>query len=397
MNILIIINFCSNYSETSNGRFIYLANILTSDNCVEIISSDFNHSKKTHDVYVPENTKYHVHILHETGYKTNVCVGRFVSHFVWALNVKKFINKMLKEKNIDVIYCAVPTTLAAYFAGKICKRHNIKFIVDIQDLWPEAFQMVFNIPVISKILFMPFKFIANSVYKMADEVIAVSQTYVDRAMKVNKKCREGLSVFLGTNSSTFNENVKNNMIESKPKDELWLGYCGTLGASCDLTCVFDALRLIKNKGLIPPKFIIMGLGPRAEEFKKKSKNLNVLFTGQLPYPKVCGLLASCDIAINPVMHNAAQSIINKHADYAAAGIPVINTQESLEYQSLVESYDMGINCKCNDPEDVAKAIELLMSDSVRRKRLGLNSRRCFEEKFDRSKTYPLLVSRITNS
>ena len=42
-----------------------------------------------------------------------------------------------------------------------------------------------------------------------------------------------------------------------------------------------------------------------------------------------GMLGVCDIAVNSISKGAAQSIINKHGDYAAAGLPVVNTQESL--------------------------------------------------------------------
>ena len=83
---------------------------------------------------------------------------------------------------------------------------GIKFIIDIQDLWPEAFQMVFNTPIISKVVFTPFHWLANAIYRRADEVCAVSNTYTDRALKVNKKCKEGQAVFLGTELDTFDIN-----------------------------------------------------------------------------------------------------------------------------------------------------------------------------------------------
>ena len=102
---------------------------------------------------------------------------------------------------------------------------------------------------------------------------------------------------------------------------------------------------------------------------------------------MCGRLCSCDIAMNPIMCGAAQSIINKHADYAAAGIPVISTQESQEYKGLVDSYAMGINCKNGDAEALARAIENLSLLSELRIKMGGNARKCAEEKFDRNYIY----------
>lgn len=60
---------------------------------------------------------------------------------------------------------------------------------------------------------------------------------------------------------------------------------------------------------------------------------------------MCALIDSCDIVVNPITGGAAASIINKHADYAACGHPVVNSQEANEYRKLVEEYDMGLNCE----------------------------------------------------
>ena len=106
-------------------------------------------------------------MLHESGYPKNVCLKRFFSHFVWGRNVKKYLTK---RKHPDVVYCAVPSLTAAYLASKFCSKHNIKFVIDIQDLWPEAFQMVFNIPILSQLIFLPFTFKANLIYKKADVI-----------------------------------------------------------------------------------------------------------------------------------------------------------------------------------------------------------------------------------
>lgn len=127
--------------------------------------------------------------------------------------------------------------------------------------------MVFNIPLLSTLVFTPLKIIANKAYKQADEIIAVSDTYVNRAISVNRKCKTGHSVFLGTDLRTFDDNVKNNLIIRKD-NEIWLAYCGTLGSSYDLSIVFNAMRQINNINL---KFIVMGDGPSRNEFEKKQK------------------------------------------------------------------------------------------------------------------------------
>ena len=140
----------------------------------------------------------------------------------------------------------------------------------------------------------------------------------------------------------------------------------------------------------------MGSGPRKKEFElyAKSLYLDVIFTGYIPYEKMCGILCSCDIVVNPITSGASQSIINKHADYAASGLPVLNTQESEEYCSLVESYQMGYNCKNNDAKDLAYCLIKLIQDNELRIKMGSNARKCAEEKFDRAISYSEIINLI---
>ena len=98
--------------------------------------------------------------------------------------------------------------------------------------------------------------------------------------------------------------------------------------------------------------------------------------------------------MNPIVKGAAQSIINKHADYAAAGLPVVNTQECQEYRNLLESYGCGINCDVESVQQVADALQELIENPEKRKQMGENSRRMAEELFDRRNTYQQIAQII---
>ena len=198
-DIVIIANFCRDFSENDNGRFMYLCKELAKEHHVEIITSDFSHGKKTHKEALTIKWPFKITFLHEPGYLKNICLKRFYSHYVWGQNVRKYLKN---RKKPEVIYCAVPSLTAPYEAAKYCKKNGVKFIIDIQDLWPEAFQMVFNVPVLSNLIFAPFNWLANGIYKRADEIAAVSESYVQRALSVNKKCSSGHAIYLGTKMET---------------------------------------------------------------------------------------------------------------------------------------------------------------------------------------------------
>lgn len=394
MDLVIVAEYLRNIEnfEGNNSRFIYIAKKLIKEgvDSVEIITSDFSHGKKQHFKSVGELKGIKITTCHETGYPKNVCLKRFGSHKKLARNIKSYLNE---RKTPDLVYAAVPSLAVADICASYCKRNNVKFVIDIQDLWPEAFRLVFNIPIISNIIFFPMKKQADRIYKAADKIVAVSETYADRGKSVNKKCSNSEIVFLGTDLDTFDQYKGN--AKKDNQDEILFVYCGTLGHSYDLTGTFDALAILSEKG-IKYRFIIMGDGPLKNSFEEyaEKKGINVEFTGTLNYPDMVHKLCECDIAVNPIMHGAAQSIINKHADYVAAGLPIVSTQESKEFRKLIDDYGMGFNCENGDAKDMAEKMGRLVCDKKLRLEMGKNSRRCAEEMFDRKFTYMKLVKSV---
>ena len=392
-DIVIISNFSGSLSESGNGRFTYICRELSKNNNVELITSDFSHRKKERRSPLAEELPFKVTFVHEPGYKKNVSLRRFYSHFVWGLNVKRYLEG---REAPDVIYCAIPSLTAALYASEYCKGHNVKLIIDIQDLWPEAFKMVFNVPIVSDLIFLPFTVIANKIYSSADGIIAVSDTYVERALSVNKKCSVGHTVFIGTRLETFDEGAVKDPLFRKPSGEIWLGYCGSLSVSYDIPTLIKAVRLLSEKGISSVKLIIMGDGAYRQQYEAlaSDEGVDAVFTGRLPYDIMCAQLKECDVALNPIKGGSAASIINKHSDYAASGLPVLNSQDSDEYRKLIDDYGMGISCKNGDPADMAQKLEMLILDEKKRIAMGQNARRCAEEKFDRKSSYAKIYSII---
>lgn len=397
MKILFVTHFNQVPGEKGNSRFIYLANsFVQNNNSVEIITTSFSHRTKCQREVTEDELKklsYKLTMLYEPGYKKNVSLKRFYSHYILGKNLKKYLNRM--EEKPDVIYCSVPSLDVAKQAAKYAKKNNIRFIIDVQDIWPEAFKMVFNVPILSNIIYFPMKKQADYIYKSADDIVAVSETYANRAAIVNKKYNKKLSVFLGTDLAYFDKCRDENLVQYDD-NKIRLAYIGTLGHSYDLTNVIDAIAMLKEKGRENIKFVVMGDGPLKEKFENyaREKNIDCEFTGRLEYPKMVGILCSCDIAVNPISKGAAQSIINKVGDYAASGLPVINTQECKEYRDLVENYNMGYNCNNNDAIDLSDKIEELITNTEKMKELGKNNRKLAEEKFDRRTTYQEIIKLV---
>ena len=395
MKITVIANFTRKLDGERENRFSFLADAFAKrGHDVELIVTDFSHDLKALRPE-PHYDKYpfKITMCHEPGYPKNVSLQRLYSHYIWGKNVLKHLKQSPKP---DVVYAAVPSLTAAAKAAAYCRKNGIKFVTDVQDLWPEAFQIAVPNKTLQK-SFFPMRWQANRSYREADLAVAVSETYVKRSLSVNRKGAKGISVFLGNNGELFDSGVGKYKIERKG-NEVILCYIGTMSESYDIPCVLDALKHIKEERLLPVpiRFVLIGDGSFKERFEEYAVSVypEAEFLGRKAYVEMAGLLSSCDIAINPIVKGSVASVINKVGDYALSGLPVINTQESPEYRALVEQYQCGVNCGCGDSKAVAEAIVKLASDAALRESMGKASRKLADEKFDRRKTYGKILDAV---
>lgn len=397
MDILLICNYWHFEFEKASSRYRTLAEMISESGMdLEVLTSSFRHqTKKQRDINRIEKIKapYKVKLIYEPGYTKNISLKRLYSHRIFAKNIVKYLKNREKP---DLILCSVPSLSVGDMITKFANKNGIKIIIDIQDLWPEAFKIAFNIPILSDIIFYPMKRQANCIYSRADKIMAVSETYVRRGLTHNRHDNKGLSVFIGTDSKLVDNLIKDKEI-NKPNDEYWIGYIGALGYSYDIRVVIDAIDFINKKyGINNIVFKIMGDGVLKEKFEKyaQEKNIKCDFLGFLDYGTMFINLKYCDVAVNPIVGSSAASIINKVSDYAIAGLPVINTQNSSEYRELISNYNCGINCISNDIKSVADAISKLYFDDKLRNEMGKNALILGTERFDRQKTYKKIIDLI---
>lgn len=396
MNVLIISNFSGLPTDQNEERFTCVARLLTErGHKVSMIVSDFNHEGKDYRQQpISQHPQIPVTLIHEPCYNRNVSLKRLYAHHKWGGNVKRFLDELVEKPN--VIICAMPSLTAAKKASEFASKNKIKFVVDLQDLWPEAFAMAIKNKVLQK-CFLPMKWYVDKIYASADLAVAVSDTYVNRILEVNKKLTSGISVFLGNNGEEFDKGRAKYKLD-RAEDEIIVGYIGNMSTSYDMPCVMDALAKVKERGNVkkPIRFVLVGGGVDEGKFKSYAERVypNTTFLGRKSYQEMAGLLCGYDIVVNPIVKGSVASIINKVGDYTLSGKPVVNTQESDEYRKLVEDYNCGINCECGNSDEVADAIEKLALDESLRKEMGKNSLRLGSEKFDRRYTYMKIVDAI---
>lgn len=392
-DILMLTHYIRLSNESGNERITYIIEkILEKDptSKIELVTSDFSHHYKKERKHIYSGLNYKLTMLKEPCYKKNISIKRVFAHWKYGKELGGYLKN---RKKPDVIYCTLPTISAGYRAAKYANKKKVKFVIDIRDLWPEVFHLIVKNKLIYKILFSIMEKKVNYIYKKADSIIAVSDTYLQRALTVNTKAKNNACVFLGTDLEVFDSLIPN----SRKHYELFtIVYIGKLSHSYDIELVIDALSILKKKFDVIINFLIMGDGPQEIEFKNyaKKNHIKYEFTGRLPYKEMIKRLVNCDIAVNPIKVNSAQSIINKVGDYAAASLPVLNTQECDEYRTLINQFKCGLNCIPGDAKDLAEKLHTLYCDPEMLKSMGKNNRKLAEQRFNRTKTYSEIVDII---
>src|SRR5699024_10849787 len=144
IDIVLVANFTAT-SGTGNCRFLDIAQRLTALGAtVEVVTSDFEHDSHSLRALPLPATAFKITLVHETGYTKNISIKRLLSQRVFGRNVAKYLRS---RSNIpDLIYCATPPPIVAANCAAFAQQHGAAFVVDVQDLWPEAFGMRFKTP-----------------------------------------------------------------------------------------------------------------------------------------------------------------------------------------------------------------------------------------------------------
>ena len=134
-------------------RYVYLATLLHEHGYdVDFITSGFQHwEKRQRDVehFDAGTDAYAIRFIEEPFYPKNMCPQRIWAHHVVAKRMSKYFDE---HHDYDLIYCQIPPNDVAREIGKAAQKFNIPFVVDVNDLWPEAFRVAFDVPVLSDII-----------------------------------------------------------------------------------------------------------------------------------------------------------------------------------------------------------------------------------------------------
>ena len=143
--------------------------------------------------------------------------------------------------------------------------------------------------------------------------------------------------------------------------------------------LIDAMHILSQE-YQSLRFLIVGDGPLrndlAEYVKRLGLSQNIIFTGLRK--DIYSLLRLSDIFVLPSLEREGLGIAMIEA--MACGLPVIGTRLG-GIPELIEENVNGFLVTPGNPEELAVAVEKLISDKTARERMGRMGRRIFEKKF----------------
>ena len=405
MKKILFVNYCAYIpGEKTIKRTFYLFDLMLKEGYdVTFLTSDFNHYEKKErnvEMFFSEYPEYinKIVFVHMNKYFRNISLKRFISNIKCEKEILEWYKKNGKE--YDTIYISWPTYGLVNEIYSLCQNFGSKMILDINDLWPDSLKLIFKNQFVYNLFTKRLQKKTARAFSYADGLVAVSNEYLEIALKSNHKSIKSKAVYIGSVLEKFDEGVAtfSEKIEKK-NTEFWLIYVGTFGASYDLETSILAVDTLRKKYKLDVKLKLLGQGPEESRLKKiveSNKCDGVDFLGFLEYGLMAAYLHKSDAALNCIKKRASQSIINKAADYFSSGIPVLNCGPCREMKALIDKNHAGINYEAENVESLVNSVIYLINNPDFSRTMGKNARKLAEDSFDRFHTHHQLIEFINS-
>lgn len=392
MNILLINNYFPPEIGAASHLYYYLAKeLLKRGHEVYYLTGipRYNVDKETYEEYKKHKK---VFIENEEGIKVirvklpyierHKFIRRGIEHFEIAYKMFHYTKRIFKGLSIDVSLVYSPPLTLYWTAKKLRELANFPFILNVQDLFPQAF--IDSKAINNSLLINFFQKMESKAYFYADLITVHSHKNKEFVKKV---CGDPAKVVVIENWIDENEvtpGPKENEFSKKLNvfDKFVVSFAGNLGTSQDIKVILDSAQLLSDYQDII--FLIVGDGVKKEASVEIAKNRNlknVIFLPMQPkneYPKI---LHSSDVSLATLEKEVKTPVVpSKILSIMSAGKPVLATMNlDGDAPELIKKAECGYVFEAGDSKSLANAILRLYQNEELRKKLGENGRKYIEE------------------
>ncbi len=287
--------------------------------------------------------------------------------------LERLVRWLTEQKPPDVIH--ISNALLLGMARRIKQELHVPIVCSLQDedIWVDALP--------DPLRDIVWETIAERAAEI-DAFISVSRYYKDLMCDRLKIPADRVHViYSGIDAEGYQQS-------DLPTDPPVLGYLERQCWEKGLGILIDAFVILKKNGRIPNLKLRVAGGKLTDDnaFLKKirqqltKQNLSddVEFLPNLEYKERLEFLRGLSIMSVPARHKDAFGMYI--IESLASGVPVVQPNHGA-FPELLEATGGGVLCEPNDPDALAAAIETLLLDHEKARKLGRQGRKAVSEKF----------------
>ena len=291
--------------------------------------------------------------------------------FSAVVGLRSIVAGGLPRRVHGVLSMSPPLTLG--LTGWVTKLFRGGMLVfNIQDIFPDAAAQTGAIT--NKQILRGARWLERVSYERSDAVVLLSEDLKQNvAAKLSGKFHNRLYVipnFVDTSAIVPGDRMTNYRRELGIDDRVIVMYAGNVGFSQSLELVLAAAKSFPSIA-----FVINGDGAARRSLQDKAKNENidnVHFADYQPIERLSEVLASGDIHVVPLKTGLASvSVPSKMYSILSAGRPVLAAIDSnTEIPRTLAESGAGIAVAPDNEADFISALQILISDGVKRNEMG---------------------------
>lgn len=290
-------------------------------------------------------------------------------------------------KDADVIMVSSPTLFSVISAWWLGRRHGIKYVFDVRDLWPGIFIELGVLK--NSALIKALERLEMFLYSKAGKIVTVSQSFAKDISERGIDAKKIHYIPNGVDLEKYkpSDQDSDHMKKLHLKGKFVVLYCGGHGISHALATVVDAANLLKDDETF--HFLFVGDGAEKSKVVEYARTLgvkNVTFLPSQPNRMIAGFYNNADVCLVPLRKIPLFKtfIPSKMFEIMGCQRPIIASVEG-ESAEILKKSGAAIIVSPEDSKGIVEAILEMKRNPQAARRMGESGRKFAAKYFDREK------------
>ncbi len=341
-------------------------------------------------------------------YQSSVSLSRLYNQYLTA---RAFLRLAEEAKRPDVILCSLPTLDLCEAALQYGKKYQVPVIIDVRDLWPDAFMKYAPAPLkpLWHFLLTPLFNKVRRICSGAAAIVGISEHFVDWGIAYAQRQRTELDRCFPFGYSESKPDVR--AIEAAEQKWKNLGvkkepgifvacFFGYFGWHFELELVIQSAKIL-GAGSRQFIFVLCGSGDKLEYYQNLARDCpHVILPGWVGAAEIWTLMRKSSVGLAPYKESATfrLNMPNKPIEYMSAGLPVVSSLKGV-LSEVLETYQCGRTYQPGDVQGLVAILNDLYDNPLKLKTMSNNAYKLFQEKYTAEKVYndmAKLIEQVSN-